>query len=253
MVRKKEKKRRKRPLWFRLLVLVFFVAAFAALGAYILTLPVWEIKEVIVNGAGMLSDGEIRTLAAIPLSENLFFTSFSRTKANLGKITPIKSFRIYRIPPATVLINIREREPLAALVFPRKSMIIDKEGYILNRNPNLTLNIPNMAELPVVTGMERLESEDGERIDRKSAKLIADIVIKLSQYLESSRLQLELGGLREINFRLDDLLRVRVGDDQNIKRKMEVFGALLPVISGRWDQVEYVDVRYPENPVIKYK
>jgi len=252
VVRKKERKRKK-PLWSRFLVAIFLIAAFTALGVYILTLPIWEIKEVVVNGTRMLSDSEIRALAAVPLSENLFLHDFSRTKNNLSRITPIRSFRIYRIPPATVLISIKEREPIAALVFPDRSIIIDCEGYILNRNTNLTMNIPNLAALPVVTGIESEDISGIEKIDGKAARVIADIVSKLSRFLEAGRLQLEIGGLQNVSFLLDDLLRVKVGDDQNIKIKMEVFGALLPQIAGKWDRVEYVDVRYPDNPVIKYK
>jgi len=201
----------------------------------------------------MLSEGEVRTLAAIPLSENLFFTDFSRTESNLGKITVIESFKIYRIPPATVLINIKERKPIATLVFSDNSMIIDEEGYILNRNPNLTLDIPNLANLPIVTGIEKNERLQAKRIDERTAQVISEIILKLSRFLDSSRMQLELGGLENVSFLLDDLLRVKVGEAEEVKKKMEVFEALLPVIVGRWAEVEYVDVRYPDNPVIRFK
>jgi len=253
MVKRKEKTRKRRPRKRSFLVTLFFLVILIALGAYILTLPIWQIKEVVVNGAKMLSDREIKGLAAIPLSETLFFTSFSRTRANLSKITAIKSFSIYRLPPATVLISINEREPIAMIVFSNKSVIMDEEGYILNRNPNITLNIPNMADLPIVTCIKGKGVLQTDKIDGKVAKVIAGIISKLSRFLESSRMQLELGKLRNVNFLLDDLLRVKIGDDEKIRRKMEVFGALLPKISGRWSEVEYVDVRFPDNPVIKYK
>ncbi|MEE8638383.1 MAG: FtsQ-type POTRA domain-containing protein [Candidatus Margulisiibacteriota bacterium] len=251
MVRKRTRKRK--PLVFRLLIALLFLVAVIVAGIYFLSLPIWEIKEVVVNGAKILSDNEMRTLAAIPLSENLFFTRFNRTESNLSKIPAIKSFKIYRIPPATVLINLKERVPIATLIFSKRSVIIDEEGYILNRNPNLSLNIPNLADLPVVTGIDEAEIFKADKIDGKTAQVISDIILKLSQFLESSRLQLELGGLEKASFLLDDLLRVKVGDAEKIKRKMEVFGALLPEIAGRWPQVEYVDVRFPDNPVIKYR
>ncbi len=255
MMRRKIGARKNRPRnrLLRFLFALLFFLAFVAIGVYILSLPIWQIKEVVVNGTKILSDREIRGLAAIPFSENLFFTSFSRTNANLSKITPIKSFRIYRLPPATVLISIKEREPIAMIVFPNKSVIIDEEGYILNRNPNITLNIQNMADLPIVTGIKGKGVLQVDKIDGKVAEVISGIISKLSRFLESSRMQLELGGLENVNFLLDDLLRVKVGGDEKIKRKMEVFGAILPKIAGRWSEVEYVDVRFPDNPVIKYK
>ena len=253
MVRRKHRTRKRKPRIFRLLLSLLILAAIIAGSIYILSLPIWEIKEVVVNGAKMLSDSEIQTLAAIPLSENLFFTRFDRTESNLSKIPAIKSFKIYRIPPATVLINIKERKPIATLVFSKRSVIIDAEGYILNRNPNLTLDIPNLANLPIVTGIDEKAVLGADRIDGKTAQVISHIILKLSHFLESSRMQLELGGLEKVSFLLDDLLRVKMGEAEQIKRKMEVFEALLPVIYGKWSQVEYVDVRFPDNPVIKYK
>jgi cell division protein FtsQ len=245
----KKRPRRSRPLY----VTLFFLVSFIALGAYLLTLPIWEIKEVVVNGAKMLSDQEIKGLAGIPLSENLFFTSFARARTNLSKITAIKRARFYRIPPATVLISITEREPIAAIVFPKRSVIIDRDGYIINRNTNLTINIPNMADLPVVSGIREKDILKAERVDQRVSSTVAEIISKLSPYLESGKMQLELGGLKNVSFLLDDLLRVKVGRAEQIKRKMEVFKGLLTVVEGKWAQVEYVDVRYPDNPVIRYK
>lgn len=254
MARKKRKRKpRPRPRNRPLYVTLFFVAAFFALGAYVSTLPIWNIKEVVVNGARMLADEQVRGLAGIPRSENLFFTSFQRARNNLNRITAIKEVHFYRIPPQTVLISIVEREPIAALVFPERAVVIDAQGVIINRNPNIALNIPNMADLPVVSGVEEKDVLRSDRLDGKISRTIADIITKLSPYLESRKMQLELGGLEDVSFLLDDMLKVRVGKAEAIGRKMEVFESLLPVVSGRWAQVEYIDVRYPDSPVIKYR
>ncbi len=249
--KKKRRQRKRRKFSFSLLFL--FIVLFIGLGYYILTLPIWGIKDVVVNGTKMLSDDEIRAMAAIPLSENLFFANFSRARNNLSKITAIKRFRLYRIPPTTVLISVEERQPIATVIFSKKSVIIDKKGFVLNRNKNITLTVANMADLPVVSGIKEKNVLKQDHIDPEVAGLISDIILKLSRYLESSRIQLELGGLRRVSFLLDDILQVKVGGADQVKRKMEVFGALLPVIAGKWAQVDYVDVRYPDNPVIRYK
>ncbi len=252
-MRRKTKVRKKKIQRPRFSVFLFFLVLSLALGAYILSLPVWKINDVVVNGTKMLSADEIRTLAAVPLSENLFFTSFSRAKANLGKIHTIKRFRIYRIPPGTVLISITERKPVATLVFPKRSVVIDEEGFILDRNANISLRIPNVADLPVISGISERNILEGKRIDERTSRVVTEVILKLSAFLESRSMQLELGELENVSFLLDDLLRVRVGSSKDIKRKMEVFRALLPVISGKWARVVYIDVRYPDNPVIKYK
>jgi cell division protein FtsQ len=254
-VMKKRRKPKKKPAKRRPRILIYLLIFLvgSALIYYFLTLPIWEIKDVEVNGTNMLMEEEIKTLAVIPLSDNLFFADLSRAKANLGKITAIKSFRIYRIPPATILISIEERKPIASLVFKNQTYIIDKGGFLINRNPNITLNVADMADLPVVAGVNEKENLKSEKIDETASQIIDDIIAKLSPYLESKRMQLELGGLKDVSFLLDDILRVRLGQATDIKRKMEIFEALLPVIEEKWAQVEYVDVRYPDNPVVKYK
>lgn len=241
------------PLRFRLFISFIFLVLIGAGGYYFLSLPLWKITDVAVGGAQMLVPEEIKDLSGVPLSENLFLTSFARTRENLRKITAIKAFSLYRIPPGTVIIKITERKPIAVLVFANKSAVIDEDGYILNRNPSLTLNVPNMTELPVISGLGTGEYNGEESIDPQASRLIAEIITELSSLLGSRHLQLATGGFDRISFSLDDILLVKVGRNEDIRRKMEVFRALLPEIEGRWDKVAYVDVRYPETPVIKFK
>jgi len=235
--------------------LLVLLCAFALLLAcyYFLSLPIWQINNVAVNGAKMLLPEEIKTMAAVPLSSNLFFTSLKRTRANLDKISAIKSYSIFRIPPGTILINLAEREPIATVVFAKKSVIIDKDGYILNANPNITLNIPNLVELPVITGIGGIKTKEADRVDEKSAQVAWDIITQLSQFHKAKSIKLDLGGLENLSFILDDTLKVKLGDVEDINGKMRVFEALLPEIANQWQQVEYVDVRLVNNPVIKLR
>lgn len=246
--KKREKKNDRRRPW----ILLLSFAGAILLGFYILSLPIWQIKEVVVNGTQMLSPDQVKALAAIPLSENLFYANFSRARDNLGKIHAIKEVKFYRIPPATVLISVKERKPIAMAVFPSKSVIIDEEGFILNPNPNIKLYIPDLAKLPVISGMSA-EALRSVRVDEKVAEVVAHIVAKLSPFLEADRMRVELGGMKNASLILDDLLRVKVGDTDKIRTKMEILIALLPEVNGKWPQVEYIDLRYPDNPVIKLR
>ena len=248
-----KRRRQKLPLRLRLFGWgVLLVLALIA-GYVFLSLPIWRIAEISVGGTEMLVPNEIRDLSGVPLGDNLFFSSFARTRENLRKITAIKEFHLYRIPPGTVLINIKERKPIAVLVLPSKSAVIDADGYVLNRNPSLTLNVPNMTELPVISGLSTAEYNGEEQVNPQASQLIVEIVGELANLLGSRHLQLATGGFDKISFSLDDILQVKVGRNEDVRRKMAVFKALLPEIEGRWDSVAYVDVRYPDNPVIRFK
>jgi cell division protein FtsQ len=249
MKNRKVKKRKRRLRLFPLLVVVFFLLG---CGWYFLSLPLWSITTVVVNGTQILSPDDITAMAGIPISDNLFFTSFARARSNLKKITAIEKFHIYRIPPGTVLINITERRPLAAVVFAKQSTIIDAQGYLVNRNPNIKLNIPNLVDLPVVFGFSE-EALKSDKLEPAVTAVINQIISKLAIYFKAQHLQIDLGGLENINLRLDDLLLVKIGSGRDIAAKMAVFEALLPKVKNQWQKVEYIDVRYPDNPVIKFK
>ncbi|MBI5399924.1 FtsQ-type POTRA domain-containing protein [Candidatus Saganbacteria bacterium] len=249
---KKQKNNRikRRPGFF---IFVLFVLLASGGLWYFLNLPLWSIKDVVVNGTKILAAEDVKALAGIPLSENLFFTSFSRARANLRKITAIEKFHLYRIPPGTVLINITERQPVAMVVFPKQSAIIDAQGYVLNRNANITLNIPNLVDLPVVSGVAEKNLMRGERIDGQATEVINQIISKLGAYFKTQRLQIDLGRLENISIRLEDILLIKIGAAENIIRKMTALESLLAEVQNRWPQVDYIDVRFPDNPVIRFK
>lgn len=255
MVKRKHREQapRLRKRKFHSIMVLLFLVASSIAAVYISTLPIWEIRDVVVNGARQLSADEIRALAGIPRSGNLFWTSFARARSNLNKITALKDVHFYRIPPGTVLISLTERQPTAAIVFPERSVVIDNEGFIINRNENLTLNIPNMVDLPVISGINAKKVLQSDRVSEEILLIVSNIILKLKPYLETRSMQINLGEMESVSFLLDDLLLVRVGNAREIKRKMAVFEALLPVIANKWTLVKYVDVSYPDNPVIGYK
>ena len=244
-------KRKSKPLRvvYGLLILMVSIAAVA----YFLNLPIWAIREVTVSGAKILSADEVKALSGIPLNENLFFANFSQAENNLRKIGAIKTFKIRRFPPATVIIEINERVPMAAVIFPDQSIIIDSDGYIINQNPNLTLNIPNMIDLPIIAGVDQNELLKNNQIDQKTVATISSIIQRLSRFTELKKLQFNLGGLEEMDLLLDDILKVKLGDVEELETKMKTFEKLIARVSGKWSQIEYIDVRYPNEPVIKFK
>ena len=246
-------KRKKPSLQRRIFSLLLILLLFSGIGYAILSLPIWEIQNVTIEGTKILSAEEIKSLAGIPLSGNLFFSNFKYAYKNLKKISAIKEFHIMRFPPGSIVIRITERRPISIIVYKNISAIIDQDGFILNKNPNLSLNISNLADLPVISGISSAEIDADGRINPKAAKLISNIITDLAATLGSKRIQLEVGGFEKIKFMLDDVLQVKLGRDEFLSQKMTVFKALLPAVENKWAQVEYIDVRYPQNPVIKYK
>ena len=47
-------------------------------------------------------------------------------------------------------------------------------------------------------------------------------------------------------------LPIKLGDPQDFEYKIRLLKKIFPIIQSRYDIIEYVDIRYPENITIKY-
>jgi len=216
-----------------------------------LFLPFWQISEVIVEGYQILSPSKIIEMANIPKGENIIFINLSHARKKLKEVIQIKEFSIFRRLPGIIVIKIKERKPLAVAVIEGQSAVIDEEGIILSSTESPTaealIQALDATGLPVITGLKKT-SVKNNRLDPEIT-----CAIELFKFLPSSKLQLEMGKIEDISLLVDDVLKVRLGEPKEIGEKMRVFRTLLPVIQGRWNEVEYVDVRFLNNPVVKFK
>lgn len=48
-------------------------------------------------------------------------------------------------------------------------------------------------------------------------------------------------------------LKIKIGDNEQLDRKATIIKYLFPVLQERYSTIEYLDVRFPENIVIKYR
>ncbi|MFC1478458.1 hypothetical protein ACFL57_03270 [Candidatus Margulisiibacteriota bacterium] len=48
-------------------------------------------------------------------------------------------------------------------------------------------------------------------------------------------------------------LNIRLGRSKNYDQEVMILKTLFPIIQNRYNRIEYVDVRFPENVVIKYR
>ena len=75
----------------------------------------------------------------------------------------------------------------------------------------------------------------------------------LSKFISPESLQLQVGDPGNIVIYVEDVLRLELGDTENIERKISIFGAILKEIEGKWERIEYINVKIPDFPVVKYK
>ena len=73
-------------------------------------------------------------LADATLGVNLFWgAGDSQIKANLGKNPYFSDVKVKRKLPSTLIIELKERAQIAAIVYGDKYVVIDKEGTVLRK------------------------------------------------------------------------------------------------------------------------
>jgi len=229
---------KRKKSWYLIwtLVFLFFVASLASI---IITLPVFKIVKIEVEGTRLISPEQILKAAAIPSGENLFLTRFSQAISRIRAISTVKEVKISRRLPDTVLIIIKERREAAVTVLDDRSVLVDEEGVILD-----VRELPDISGLPVLLGVKKAEDISGS---------VTKLLTEFKNYISPKKLEIDLTDSDDINLIFDDTLRVKFGDSNKLESKFNVFETIYDKIREKKDSIEYIDLRFPEFPAVKFK
>lgn len=254
MAKKRKPRARKRKLswyifWF--VILIFLIGSLFTLFA---SLPIWRIQNVEVKGNVSVPSEEIVKIANIPLDESLFTANFSSAQKRLAAVRAIKKARISRFPPATVIIHITERKGAALLVVEGRSYLIDEDGVILNPSEGSGVSPErcDLQNMPAVTGVSGQWITKGI-LNADICRMIFGLLEQLKKLLNTKRMQIDLTQKDNMIVLIDDVLRVRLGEAQDIPEKIRVVQKLLKGLGGKRGQIEYIDVQCPKFPAVKYR
>jgi len=248
-VRSRSSRRRKRS-WYVIWSLIFFFFA-ASLLALLISLPIWQIQKIEVQGVRLLSGDEIQRLAGIPLMENIFLVRFGGARGHLEGIPVIQRVDFLRRLPDTLIINVTERREVAVAVLGNDSVLIDDEGVILNRFP-VYIKFPDISGLPVIYGL-REDWIEGYKLRGHIGEEMIALLKELKNFISPTKLQIDVSNLEEMGLRVDDTLQVKLGAARQIAEKIGAFEILFNKVKDRKLSIEYIDVRYPQFPVIRFK
>jgi len=239
--------------WYISWTVAYLIIAAIILG-FILSLPVWRLKSLEVKGNSFISAGKILSTAKIPVDENIFMVDLDEIKARFARIVQIKELRIKRKLPDKIVIQIIERKPFAVIMIGSLPVLVDEEGYIIAKK-DIETSIYHLAiaEFPVIRGISVKSFENGVRLGEQEREFIKNSIKLLSKYFSSGGLQIEMSKKDDIEVYVEDVLRVKIGDTGNMEKKVKTLNALLKPIEGKWNKVIYIDIRIPENPVIRFK
>jgi hypothetical protein len=171
-----------------------FLGALMALGGiwyfathYASSLP---LEQVRVEGASLLKDQEIISLAGIDRNERFYSIDLEQVKKNILRHSLIESAHPHReMNPATIVLDVVERQPIAMLRSETtgEAYIIDREGMLLRPKLLAGLRDPaKLMQLPLLSGVSEK--------DTMGYQAMARLVIMM-QSLDSGALRTAIGEL----------------------------------------------------------
>ncbi len=169
-VKREPKKRRKKHYLRRFVILL---AVIAAAGAF-LSSGFFAVKTVEVEGNQYYDDDEIINLADARTGVNLFWGARSSDiKDRLMADPYFVDVTVHRKLPDTLVIEVEERDQIAAITYGDSYIVIDEEGVMLRKtsvDPKLTL----------LTGLTVSKLKVGEPVEAEEAATLASTLQMLN-------------------------------------------------------------------------
>lgn len=235
---KKTKKRRSKKKHKGLLLFIktiFFVALVITALTLLALSPWFEVASIKVVGNDHYTSERVIAAAAVTEGINGFkYISGSpmdiitlrskKAEQSVEESCPyIKKAEIRFVPPSELIIKVEERTPAFTLPYMGTSLIIDREGYVID-----TVKDPLQANLPQVTGIELSSFKMGGALVTSNKEGL-DNVLELIETVN------RLDNEKKLNL-FDSLKKIDAGDNNNF---YIFIGTQLSVNLGDLSELEY--------------
>ncbi|MFQ5854486.1 MAG: cell division protein FtsQ/DivIB [Anaerolineae bacterium] len=239
-IRRKPKKRRQDFPRIRLLSVPMLLGIAAAL-FHLLTAPAYTVHGAKVRGNTLIEAQAIYQTSMVD-GQNLFLLNTQAAAAAIERLPYVKRAQVRVRPPAQVAIIVQEYQPRWVWIAGDNRFWIDETGNILPDSGTLeealTVVDPSGRPLPVGSSLE--------------PHFVA-MLDALSHLMP---------GLRQVSFdrRMGFILSVgpgwpvRIGEGPNrLSVKIGILNSLVPELIEQNQDVDFIDLRYPEQPYYRLK
>jgi cell division protein FtsQ len=263
----KKRKNRKKKLKFLLAWLKFILTLGLTVTVivFIALSPLFDIKDIEVKGASHYKSEELKNISAVNIDENGF-------KLIGSSLSNIFSFRIgsaeYRLKsncpylseatvrfvvPSHTVITVKERTQYALVAFEGTSLVIDKEGFVLE-----TVSPDKKFTLPYINGLKLKDYKTGSKLKLDNTESFANALSVIDIIQEMDRKEgtdlykrvdsVNAGDLQDISVSLDKRVIVKLGDLDDLNYRISAANTIFTK-NIRKDQKGVLDFTSDVNPV----
>ncbi len=194
----------------------------------------FRVDDVLVLGRSETAQDELLATLAIARGSALFAFDADAARARLEALPWVRRARVARMWPATIVVRIDEREPLALWQHKGRFALIDREGHVILRD-----RLERFGHLPVVVG------EDAAA----HAHEIIAMLASEPELMKRVTAMIRVGG-RRWNVRMDGTVDVQLPEDDAAAawKRLAHYERTQSVL-GR--DVRVLDLRLPDRLIVR--
>lgn len=207
----------------------------------------FNVGKVAVEGNKYISTEEIYLIAEIPEPINILKLNTSQMRERLKRDLRVSDVDVTRKFPSTIVINIKERQPLAYVASSYGFVEIDKQGVILAAHKNL-----KQINVPMITGVRLDGGYIGDNVEHPQIKPILEYLSKLEEPIlnQISEVNIQAGG--SIVCYTVKSSQLKLGRAEKMAEKAVLTNEILHELAGKDAIIDYIDLNYA-SPFIKFK
>ena len=225
-----------------MLVLIMLIA-----GLLFIKSSYFSVGSVIVEGNKYVSVEEVYRIANIPESINIFNLNTSNIKTRLMHDLRIAETDVSRRFPGTIVIQIKERKPVAYIASNYGFLELDQQGVVLAVYKNI-----KQINVPMITGIRLDNQYVGDTIGNVVIKNIVQYLSMLDEVTLNQFSEVNLRSSEQIIVYTVNSMHLRLGASDGLPGKANLTNEILHELNGKKIQAEYIDLNFAA-PVIKFK
>jgi cell division protein FtsQ len=215
--------------------------------------PRFEIHHLVISCDGNLGEDKIREYSGLQEGMNLFELSFEEIEEKLNGVSLIESVYLERKLPNTLIVDVKERVPVAQITGKRKTkypFLVDRYGYVLPHRRSIA------ATLPLIMGLDA-ELPLGEQLKQRDVEIALKIIAlcdsnsKLKTYIKLKVIDLQYQDY--IHLYLENGVRAKI-PRYSLEPRLHKLASTIQVAIARGQQVKTADVTLdsPNVPITTY-
>lgn len=207
----------------------------------------FSVGSVVITGNKYLALDDVHRAAGIPEEVNIFRLDTSEIKNRLLKDLRVAEVDVSRRFPTTIVITLKERQPLAYVANVYGFVQLDKQGVVLAAQKNI-----KQVNVPIITGIRLGNNYVGDRVETAPVKNVLTYLAALDEVTLNEMSEINVKPSGELIAYTTHSITIRLGAGERLAEKAKLTRDILQDIGDKKAAVEYIDLNFA-SPYIKFR